>query len=312
MKFPLLILLCVFSASLSAEVLETLPEINSSGRILKNAKIMKVKPDGLQILHEAGMETVPWVYLPADLQAKYRTDETMQKASAVAAVESGQREKAGMAARAQAREKEVLRLYELTGQPLERLTQAVEWRDWCLAHPEGGKVETMQGEVTLTQQERDEALASVMEVINYRPEKAAPQMARPQTSGDAGNSLSRGAAPRGVGGVAPVASGRSMKDHPERRLETAARRGDVHAAAALAGIPMASGGVIEDYIEGEFKGFEGGRVFKLRNGGVWQQEEFHFEYHYAYAPKVLIMSLKEGIVMKVEGLDKTVRVRQLR
>lgn len=92
MKFPLLILLCVFSASLSAEVLETLPEINSSGRILKNAKIMKVKPDGLQILHEAGMETVPWVYLPADLQAKYRTDETMQKASAVAAVESGQRE----------------------------------------------------------------------------------------------------------------------------------------------------------------------------------------------------------------------------
>jgi hypothetical protein len=312
MKFPLLILLFVFTVSMSAEVLETLPEIDSSGRILKNAKIMKVKPNGLQIMHEAGMETVPWVYLPADLQAKYRTDETMQKASAVAAVENAEREKAAVAARVMAREKEAIRLHELTGQSLDDLTQALMWRDWCTANPEGGVLLTTDGERTLTKVERDKALESAMGWISYRPEKAVPQVAMPQTTYAEGNSLSRGAAPQGVGGVAPVASGRSMKDNPERRLETAARRGNLQAAAALAGIPMAAGGVIESFIDGEFKGFENGRIYKLRNGQIWEQTDYHFEYHYAYSPEVMIISKSDGVFLQVDGLDKKVRVQQIR
>jgi hypothetical protein len=47
---------------------------------------------------------------------------------------------------------------------------------------------------------------------------------------------------------------------------------------------------LETQVDGDFKGWEGETVVKLMNGQVWQQTEYHYEYHYAYMPKVLIFS----------------------
>ncbi|MEQ1750754.1 MAG: hypothetical protein ABL974_15100, partial [Prosthecobacter sp.] len=184
----------------------------------------------------------------------------------------------------------------------------------CLDHPEGGNVAINGVDTEITKERRDQELAEAERILNTPKDGSAVVITPtlPQAPIIAENSLSRGAAPRGLGGVSPTPSGRSMRDHPERRLETAARRGDVQAAAALAGIPMAAGGVMEDHIEGKFDGFEYGRLFKLQNGTIWEQTDTHFEYHYEYAPKAMILTLKEGIFLQVEGLDKKVQVRQVR
>jgi hypothetical protein len=49
---------------------------------------------------------------------------------------------------------------------------------------------------------------------------------------------------------------------------------------------------IEAHIDGEFKGWTGETIYKLRNGQIWQQATYH--YHYAYAPEVTIYSTVEG------------------
>ena len=76
--------------------------------------------------------------------------------------------------------------------------------------------------------------------------------------------------------------------------------------------PVVVAGVIESSIDGEFSGFEGEKVFKLLNGQVWQQMDFTFHYHYAYGPRVMIYQANGGTMMKVDGVDKAVRVMQLR
>ena len=77
--------------------------------------------------------------------------------------------------------------------------------------------------------------------------------------------------------------------------------------------PVASAqSVIESQIDGEFEGWEGETVVKLMNGQIWMQTEYHYEYHYAYMPDVLIYQSGGGWKMKVEGTDKAVRVEQLR
>ena len=50
----------------------------------------------------------------------------------------------------------------------------------------------------------------------------------------------------------------------------------------------ATGTVIESQIDGDFKGWEGETIYKLRNGQIWQQSSYHYHYHYAYAPEVII------------------------
>lgn len=46
------------------------------GKVLKNAKVTRVEPDGLRIMHADGISKVPHESLPADLQAKYNFDAT--------------------------------------------------------------------------------------------------------------------------------------------------------------------------------------------------------------------------------------------
>lgn len=65
--------------------------------------------------------------------------------------------------------------------------------------------------------------------------------------------------------------------------------------------------VIESQIEGEFKGWEGETKYKLLNGQQWQQNEYTYEYKYAYQPEVVIYNAGGSYVMSVEGTRVSVR-----
>jgi hypothetical protein len=73
-----------------------------------------------------------------------------------------------------------------------------------------------------------------------------------------------------------------------------------------------SGDVIESQIDGEFEGWEGETIIKLMNGQIWQQTEYHYNYHYAYAPKVILYRSGGGYKMKIDGTDQAVGVARLK
>jgi len=61
------------------------------------------------------------------------------------------------------------------------------------------------------------------------------------------------------------------------------------------------------YIDGSWSGWSGDTIVQLTDGSVWRQAEYHYEYHYAYRPKVEI----SGDKMSVAGMRRAVRVRRL-
>ncbi|MGB7481708.1 MAG: hypothetical protein WA924_15390 [Burkholderiaceae bacterium] len=65
--------------------------------------------------------------------------------------------------------------------------------------------------------------------------------------------------------------------------------------------------VIENKINGEFKGWEGETEYQLVNGQVWKQSEYKYEYKYAYRPDVIIFDPGYGPVMRVDGTSAKVR-----
>ncbi|OGP03826.1 MAG: hypothetical protein A2Z93_13355 [Curvibacter sp. GWA2_64_110] len=69
---------------------------------------------------------------------------------------------------------------------------------------------------------------------------------------------------------------------------------------------------MESQIDGDFEGWDGDTVVKLTNGQIWQQSEYHYEYHYAFMPEVLIYPSGGGYKMKVDGADEAVAVRRLK
>jgi hypothetical protein len=71
-------------------------------------------------------------------------------------------------------------------------------------------------------------------------------------------------------------------------------------------------GDIESQIDGEFNGWEGETIFKLRNGQVWQQRSYSYHYKYAYAPKVLIYRSGAVYKMRVDGVDTEIAVRRIK
>lgn len=68
--------------------------------------------------------------------------------------------------------------------------------------------------------------------------------------------------------------------------------------------------VIESNVDGGFKDWEGKSVYSLRNGQVWQQDEYHYEYKYEYAPEVMIYEISSGTYMSVA--DTVAKVRRIR
>jgi hypothetical protein len=70
---------------------------------------------------------------------------------------------------------------------------------------------------------------------------------------------------------------------------------------------------IETQIDGDFEGWEGETIYKLRNGQIWQQASYHYHYHYAYAPEVTIYSTSSGCAMRVsDDYDEPISVRRLK
>jgi len=62
-------------------------------------------------------------------------------------------------------------------------------------------------------------------------------------------------------------------------------------------------GVIESYIDGDFKGYDGTTTFKLANLQVWQQDSPGIIYTNLYKPVVYIYRTSEGYKMKIFGVD---------
>jgi hypothetical protein len=69
--------------------------------------------------------------------------------------------------------------------------------------------------------------------------------------------------------------------------------------------------LIESRVDGEFNGWEGETIVKLANGQVWQQTEYHYSYHYAYGPKVIVYRSGAGYKMKVDGMRQAIGVELL-
>ena len=69
--------------------------------------------------------------------------------------------------------------------------------------------------------------------------------------------------------------------------------------------------IVESRIDGTFNGWDGDTIVVLVNGQVWQQSEYHYDYHYAYRPDVLVYRSGNGYKMWIVGTDEPVGVKQL-
>jgi hypothetical protein len=61
------------------------------------------------------------------------------------------------------------------------------------------------------------------------------------------------------------------------------------------------------YVESDWSGWEGDTIVELTDGSIWKQDEYVYEYRYAYRPQVTI----SGGMMHVQGMSRAVRVRRL-
>lgn len=61
------------------------------------------------------------------------------------------------------------------------------------------------------------------------------------------------------------------------------------------------------HVDGSWSGWDGDTIVQLTDGSVWRQDEYYYEYHYAYRPEVVIASGK----MSVKGTRRAVRVRRI-
>lgn len=68
--------------------------------------------------------------------------------------------------------------------------------------------------------------------------------------------------------------------------------------------------VIETAIDGDFDGWVGDTIFRLKNGQVWQQTSKSAKYLFAHAPRVTIS--RAPFRLRVEGIGIDVAVKRLR
>jgi hypothetical protein len=99
----------------------------------------------------------------------------------------------------------------------------------------------------------------------------------------------------------------AMRDALVRMYQQGYRAGQI--ANKPAAVPAPT--VVETQVDGEFNGWEGETIVKLMNGQIWQQTEYHYEYHYAYMPNVLAYPSGGGFKMKVDGTSRDVGVQRL-
>ena len=69
----------------------------------------------------------------------------------------------------------------------------------------------------------------------------------------------------------------------------------------------------EGRINGSFTGWTGETIYKLMDGHIIQQSEYHYHYHYAYSPQVIIYQSAGGYKIHVEDDDdQDIGIRLLR
>lgn len=126
----------------------------------------------------------------------------------------------------------------------------------------------------------------------------------------------------GIGGFEPV-EGLSIGNHwnkdeviPVALTEpgingfSAINFSDAIDTGSTSATPSAS--IIESQIDGDFNGWEGETIIRLTNGQIWQQSSYHYEYHYAFMPKVLIYKTGGAYKAKVDGTETSVSVIRLK
>jgi hypothetical protein len=61
---------------------------------------------------------------------------------------------------------------------------------------------------------------------------------------------------------------------------------------------------IETNIAGDFNGWDEETIYKMDNGQIWQQSNYHYHYHYAYHPSLVIYKTRYGTChVRVNGDD---------
>lgn len=69
---------------------------------------------------------------------------------------------------------------------------------------------------------------------------------------------------------------------------------------------------INSRIDGDFDGFEYDKIFILENGQIWKQTSFDIRVSYKYSPKVTIFKDGYTYYMLVDGIDKKIKVEQVK
>lgn len=67
--------------------------------------------------------------------------------------------------------------------------------------------------------------------------------------------------------------------------------------------PILGSAVIKSSIDGNFNGWTGETIYKLRDGHIIQQSKYHYHYHYAYSPNVVIYQSNGAYKIHVEDDD---------
>src|SRR5258707_821895 len=58
---------------------------------------------------------------------------------------------------------------------------------------------------------------------------------------------------------------------------------------------------IETNIRGEYTGWDDEVIYKMDDGSIWEQANYHYHYHYAYHPSIIIYPTRSGTChIKVE------------
>jgi len=82
--------------------------------------------------------------------------------------------------------------------------------------------------------------------------------------------------------------------------------------AGSSSVSASSAAVIESRIDGEFIGWDGETIFKLRNGQIWQQSSYGIAFTFAYSPGVMIYQSGSVYKMRVDGVDGEIEVSRLK
>ena len=69
----------------------------------------------------------------------------------------------------------------------------------------------------------------------------------------------------------------------------------------------------EGQLKGAFKGFKDREtVFEFRGGGKWRQNEYNYDYYYAYMPNAKVVEDRNGVRLHVDGMSDSVEVVRVR